>query len=257
MPISFSKTLLMLGSTAALMLFGYIASSRAQQSKTWKPYVLHQTESSTSLRTNTTTSRTRMRARFSDGSVVTADTTPAEHPMHSDVRQVVSTSEGKRVEVDDQLKAKTTYFIKDFRHAPVGETCSLTTQVPAVSPVVIGHDEIFGMATVVIEVHNGPFTTRTWEAPELDCVVLKTSEDRFNDTGQLDGHFEMVTNQVQLGEPDRLLLSIDPSYRELSPLQMTEAKLSIRGLSMPDKIRQTKLFQEQVYSKNHREAGMP
>ena len=144
-------------------------------------------------------------AQRGDGAQATGDYIIPNGPadiQHLHTRLVVLPSTGERISIDDIAHARTTmYTTPAGRPTSADPTCGFGKIGAAVKPVLKGTEEILGFKTVVTQTDDGPYLTTTWKAPDLDCKVVKMTEDRRDQNGTITGHFELQALQITLGPP--------------------------------------------------------
>jgi hypothetical protein len=207
----------------------------------------------------------RMEAHRADGSRVQGELSSAES-MLPVRRTVLLVPERVRVEVHDALRINsTTYGNRSaVLPTPVSDPqCGLSQLSPSIRPTLLGEAEVAGLKTVVIQtttqLESGEVLVRKdWRAPDLDCVVLKLSEDRQDSAGTVTGHFEIEPVKVTAGTPAPGLFEIPADYVEKSPSEMRNAivqKFGDAGLPTHDKIQQRLEREDSAYFANHRAFG--
>jgi hypothetical protein len=203
-------------------------------------------------------------AQRSDGSRVTGEVTPTGTIAARRFATLVP--EGIQVRIDDSLRAKTTRY---FRNNPPptppipDPECGLSRLSPDTKPSYKGEAPVLGIRTVAIQteetIEDGESFLRTqWQAPDLDCAVLRVSEDRRDNIGHITGHFEIQALKVVVGTPDPKLFEVPPDYAEMSPSQMHEAltRQSVDpGRPLPESMRRRLEREDQRYFENHQAAA--
>lgn len=230
-------------------------------SGTFKEFMIIRAERSES-RIPTPFERLVVEAQRADGSRMEGQLTQAD-PPRAERRHIWLVPEGVRAEVDDSLRANTTLYFKD-RPAPAPSVpdpqCGFSRLSPAANPRYLGEvGEVLGIRTVAIQTEqrlgSESVLNTVWRAPDLDCAVLKMTEDRRDETG-ITGHFEMQVVKVLVGTPEPRLFEVPLDYTEVSPSQMANARIASAGRPMPPGMRQRLEQQDQQYLANHQSAGI-
>lgn len=213
-----------------------------------------------------TLNRVLLEAQRADGSRVSGEVV-AGNPGQPSRRFVFLAPERIRAEVNDDLRAKTTYYMTDLpapRPPAADPQCGFSRLSPSSNPRFQGEAEVLGYRTMVIQTEarmdNGESYLHTdWKAPELDCAVLKVVEDRRDDAGKVTGHFEMQAIEVAVGTPAANLFDVPGDYTEMPPSQMHAAQLEKSGglaSRMPVNVKKRLEREDQKYFDNHRAAGI-
>jgi len=260
-----NRSILYVGSVVAIALVTVTVRGQIGSSSNWKEFTIVRNEGS---HTRVEIARVTFDAQRRDGSRSTGDYTPFSStpaPMTpgyqggGEGRFVVLRLEGRRVSVDDRAHVTTTLFMTPNSSGPgtPDQMCGFTQIGPAFKPAYLGTDKILGFKAIVSQTEQGPFLTKVWKVPDLDCSVLRMSEDRRDAEGKVNGHFESVAVSVTLGAPDPRLFTIPADYVELSPAQRDGASRQARGIvgGPPDQASKSIQDNETRYHENHERFG--
>ena len=109
------------------------------------------------------------------------------------------------------------------------------------------------------QVGDDVFLHTDWRAPDLDCVVLRSVEDRRESNGKITGHFEIQATKVTLGTPDPRLFELPDDYLERSPSQMHAELTQNRDMdpvaAYPVGTNERLAREDQRYFANHQSVG--
>lgn len=234
---------------------------RAQLSANWKEFTLMRRESSQSV-DGSSGQRISFEARRQDGSIATGagsiTTGAPEMPsLGGGTRSVFINPLGQKVVVDDTVRMKSTYLRQTKPDHPLQDSiCGAAAISPAVRPVVNSGEQVMGYRTVAIETHERvggkeEYVHTEWRAPDLDCAVIKVSENRVSEDGKVSGHFDMMTFEITMGPPDPKLFNIPDDYGEVSPSAMQEARRKALGLPpVPPRVLESLRKRDSLYFQN-------
>lgn len=255
--------------TACLAVAGVTHVIRGQLlhavSADFKEFTITKTETSGGPN-SATTQRVVFAAHRLDGSTASGEVAPDEGSVPARQRFVWLVPERVRVTVNDSLRARTTLYFKDVPapHPPAPDPhCGFSQLAAAARPSLKGEADVLGFRTVVIQTEEQTdsgesFLHTDWRAPDLDCTVLRTTEDRRDKTGNITGHFEMQTMKVAMGPPAPKLFQVPQDYVENSPSQMYDALIAKFGNagSVCQNMRRTMERSDEQYFANHKAAGI-
>jgi hypothetical protein len=200
-------------------------------------------------------------AQRADGARANGDYDAPNSPaniQHLHSRFVVLPSVGERVSVDDTSRTRITMYTKSVAGQPVPDpTCGFGRIPATLKPKLKAKEIVLGFATIVVETDDGPLLTTTWKAPDLDCAVIKMTEDRRDEQGTVTGHFELQALQIKLGPPDPKFFDIPREYVEMSPSQQAIARRNATGATGPILPPANEALQQRDarYFQNHQQAG--
>lgn len=210
--------------------------------------------------------RVVLEARRADGARVEGELPTAEE-IHPSRRIVTLVPERIRVDIHEGLRIKSTLYRKDTpapRPPAPDAQCGISHLSRSVSPVYVGEGDVLGFKTVILQtttrMEGGEtFVRKEWRAPDLDCVVVKVSENRLDQSGNTTGQFEIDPVKIVLGNPDPASFEVPSDYSEKSPSQMRNAVVNAFGnptKPMRENMRKRLEQEDAAYSANHRAAGV-
>ena len=224
----------------------------------WQPYTIVRTADSTNSATGHQLHRLEIIARRSDGSRVDIDSSDPGTRSQFGNREIVLTSEHKRIDVNDYVKMMSTYYIDSIANSPTDPMCGLSRYAPSAKATFKGEHEILGYRTIMIQTDNGPFLTTDSKSPDLACETLQMSEYERQQNGEPTGRrFELIATEVLRGEPDPSLFRIPPSYAEALPSEVSKAVSGLHPEQPPtDRMLENYQMEDRRYMENHRLRGV-
>jgi hypothetical protein len=248
------RTILSVACVLAIGFAAMLVQAQFPATTGWKEFTVVRRESSRSFVNGSKGQRISFEAHRRDGSTAAGST---ESPsLGGGTRSIFFNPSGQKIVVDDTVRMKSTYLRQTKSDHPLHDsTCGATAISPAVSPVVKGEEQVMGYMTLVIETHERvgkeEYVHSEWRAPDLDCAVLKISEDRMGEAGEVSGHFDMITSEITQAPPDPKLFNIPDDYAEVPPSAMHEARGKALALPpAPSRVLESLRKRDSLYLQN-------
>ncbi len=250
--IAIRATGVLLVAAITIVIRGQLISRNAAS---WKEFTIVQRQVTRTLPGGAVFETFQFQAQRSDGSTAEGQAATPSHPRLFRPRHVVLKTKGERVLIDDSARVKTTWFFEPKASSPSADpVCGFHTLSASAKPALKGEENVLGFRTVVIQTEIGhEFLTTVWRAPDLDCTVVKMTEVRRNERGDVTGRFELEPTLITVGPPDAKQFDVPPDYVEKSPVETELARRagdprSPRGDNLPASLQQL----ESRYQENHR-----
>jgi hypothetical protein len=182
-----------IGLVVLVALVWVISYELRAQSERWTPYTIVRAETSTNSVTANSLNKFIVVARRSDGSRVELDSSDPDRRVLSGTRNIVLASDRKRIDVHDDVKMMSTYYLDSVDRPPSDPNCGLSRLAVTAKPALIAHIRVAGFNTVEIRTESGPYVTLDWKAPDLACETLRMSEyERAEDGTPTGRRFELT-----------------------------------------------------------------
>ncbi len=168
-------------------------------------------------------------ARRSNGTTATVSTFAARGKQAERTVRVIDYTDGRKVQINDALAAKTTFGAPQTGEKPWLEH-RLTH--PAQNCVFANYENLLRTGTlqgIVVDVVSASFTLTEWRAPELGCEVIQSQQGYPREGSfKLTGETRLVS--LKFGEPDPLLFEVDGTLVEVNPSEMLRREAERWGL---------------------------
>ncbi len=217
----------------ACLILAYSAVRYSISQAQWRPmpFTAEFTESSTSLLTGKSFTRSKYWAIRQDGA--TSYGTVGEY---NGMRKIVNLPERKEVSLSDRLKLKSTqdfsYLQKRLRmRNKLDSMCRPPASRPEGAYSLIGEEVIGGFhayhyqAPIEMRRDGTSFEDNYWLSPQLNCFELQHIAYWRDSSGATTDIFEKKTSRVTLGDPQSDLFDVPADYREVKPSELQRSVL--------------------------------
>jgi hypothetical protein len=183
-------------------------------------------------------------ARRADGSEVTVEENRIDPQRISRQRRLVMPAQGLKIELDDHIKAKSSFRFQIgdprlpgaafMKHDP-STNCSKWLDGRLNDTLALaGQETILGVPVVRFE-RSGPANKHTvWMAPSLGCVLVRTKAE-WGQGGTPDASVAVAeTDYVKIGSPDDGLFAVPTDYSEMKPSDRHQLHVTHMGLKISE-----------------------
>ncbi len=152
-------------------------------------------------------------------------------------RHLVIGTRGLRLEIDDHIEAKSTFYYEVGDPRLLGAALMKFDQAAECTKwldgqpagTMRGRETLAGLSTVSVD-RGGPSNKHTaWMAPSLGCIIVKT-EAHWGDNGAGSSVSIASPDYVKVGEANESLFTIPDGYEEMKPSESHKRNVEYMGL---------------------------